>query len=494
MIGLLWKAKARTLLAWPLGLLAVCWATARAITQFYSTPQERLAYAQALEVAPFSKAISGSGSGLDSLGGVLANEFAILLFNGVAVAAILLSVGLTRKEEDLGRTELITASPISKLSPLTSAMVTVASSFAILTLGLGAVLSYYDHINWLYLAAVAAYALIFAGVGFVCAELFGDTRTAIITGLGLYFLCYFARIAVIATESPLWWTNPLGWFDHTEPFTAKRLLPLVISIAVAVGLHLTALFLRSQRDLGTGVVSFSRSTRGSHLFLAALPLRLNLTLITSWCIVGIAFGALLGSMLDQWVDVLTLNLDSVEAFGFSGSADSISQMVGLLGTTFSAAVGIGVLSTARREETSTRMAYLLSTPTSRTKYWAQWIAIAIATTVIINIATTGAYVLTGAVADTFIPLQSYLLPALFLVGCAAAMHVYFGWILYAFSVIMAFFADTMNISNTDLFPINSIGKVPVTELNTTAAWSLAVVALILTSLSFVRFNTRALAG
>lgn len=514
-----WARTARmSLLAWLVCLALLVAATSASIADFYSAPAARAGYAAAIDQAPIVAAISGSGTGLTTLGGIIANELAIILFTGLALAGILISTGLTRQNEDLGRIELLSSRPIARSTPLASAMVVTTLFMVAVSLAIGVIMAGFgvplteDHAGGLilYCASVCSYGLVWAGFGYLWGELCSDTRTARMVALGIYAAAYLTRIATIASGTDLWWATPLGWFDRVEPFEASRLAPLIISLVVAAVLHGLAIIIRSRRDIGTGIIAARPGPARASRFLASLPgllLRLSRATIIMWVLLALSLGVMFGSLLPDWIRIMELNLDSMEAFGFTANADSISQIIGIVASLFGGACGITIIGALGSEEKQSRLAYLLSRHVSRPAIWRWSISLALLASLAIATLTIASYALSAHVADVAFDLggmltsmSAYLIPTLLLVAVAVAGlslrpggHLV-GWFYYAFTAVMVFMGEMMKAPTwlMNLSPLNALGQVPVTAADGTALAIQSVAALVLIGISPMAFSRREL--
>lgn len=524
------KALARTskrpLLAWPLILFVVAIATSYSIADFYRAPSARAGYSVAMEVAPIVTAISGSGTGLDSLGGIMANELAIIVFTGLAIGGVMLAVGRTRKEEDLGRTEMLTAKPVGRLAPLVAAVVVVAASFLLFTVLVVASLVAFgvpligpetgtataaSGGALTFGVLVFGYAAFFAGIGFLGAELFDSARGATIFGIALFFVFYLVRIFVNSSDIEAWWTTPVGWFDAAEPFANTNWIPIGMLYASAAIFVVAAGFIRRRRDITTGVISGGAGRAYAPSWLgtpAGLAWRLTRSSFAAWVLVSIVFGALFGYLLDQWVEVMELNLESMEAFGFSASTDSISQMVGIIAALFGGAMGVSAIGSFAREEQSTRLSYLLSKPVSRTRMWVSWMALALILGVVVAITTLAAYVIAGDLSaeidavGTMQAMAVYLVPVVFLTAVAAAGvglragGIWIGWLVYGVAAVFSFLGEILQLPDwlLNLGPINGIGAVPMEDVSWLALGIEMGLSVLLVAVAVWAFNRREVVG
>jgi len=78
MLGVQWRTHRRGTLVWMFALIAVMVGTAGAVAALYTTPEKIHTYAQAVTAGDALVAINGRVEGIDSLGGVIQDEFGFL--------------------------------------------------------------------------------------------------------------------------------------------------------------------------------------------------------------------------------------------------------------------------------------------------------------------------------------------------------------------------------------------------------------------------------
>ncbi|OLT20624.1 hypothetical protein BJF81_05010 [Ornithinimicrobium sp. CNJ-824] len=106
-----WKGLA----AWVLALVGVMALTGASIGALYDTPEKIRGYAESLGGDAMA-VLNGRVAGLDTIGGVFANEFGFVLSFGLPLMAIALTSRATRRDEEAGRLELLLA-PGSGVAP-----------------------------------------------------------------------------------------------------------------------------------------------------------------------------------------------------------------------------------------------------------------------------------------------------------------------------------------------------------------------------------------
>lgn len=114
----------RGLTAWVVGLLALMALTTTSVASVHDTPAALQAYARMTEGAGM-KVLSGDVAGVDTLGGVMANEFGQIAAFAIPLMAVGLVVRGTRGEEQAGRTALLLAGRTGRLAPMVATLLTV---------------------------------------------------------------------------------------------------------------------------------------------------------------------------------------------------------------------------------------------------------------------------------------------------------------------------------------------------------------------------------
>src|SRR5699024_8876703 len=114
----------RVAAAWVLGLAALYLITGLSIAALYDTPQDLAAYGTSVGESMIM--LTGRVAGLDTLGGVMMNEYSFMVAFGIPVMAIALTARSTRREEESGRSELLLSGRVGRLAPTAAALVVVA--------------------------------------------------------------------------------------------------------------------------------------------------------------------------------------------------------------------------------------------------------------------------------------------------------------------------------------------------------------------------------
>src|SRR5690242_4240152 len=174
MTWIVWRTHRRAILVWVIALTAGMIATAAAVAGLYSTPAKIHAYAEAVTSGSSLAAINGHVEGVDSLGGVIQDEFGFLASFLLPLLGVALIAGATRGEEQAGRLETLLGGRIARHQP-TQAALTVATTAILATAVLFAAGLMASGVpasgSMLYAASLGALAFVFAGLAALLAQI-----------------------------------------------------------------------------------------------------------------------------------------------------------------------------------------------------------------------------------------------------------------------------------------------------------------------------------
>ncbi len=257
MLGIQWRTHRRGTLVWMFALIVMMVGSAGAVAGIYTTPEKIHTYAQAVTAGDALVAINGRVEGIDSLGGVIADEFGFLAAFLLPLLGISLVARVTRSEEEAGRLEAVLAGRVARHVPVlagltlaSAAIFVTAIAFALGLIAFGVP----GTRSVLYAASLGTLAFVFAGLAALLAQAVLHSRGVYMWGLLVLAGAYVLRGVGDVTKTWVTWLSPLGWAEKAAPFGDMRWWTLLIPLAVGGLLATLAVLVAGRRDLGSALV------------------------------------------------------------------------------------------------------------------------------------------------------------------------------------------------------------------------------------------------
>ena len=513
-LRILWRTQWRYWLTWILVLAVSMTATAAGVAGLYDTPAKIHTYAAAVTAGSALAAINGRVPGIDSLGGVIADEFGFL----AAFLLPLLGIGLvartTRGEEATGRLEILLGGRIARRQPVLGALVAAAGVISTTAILLAAGLAANGvpvSGSVLYAASLGALAFAFAGLAALIAQLVPHSRGVHAGGLIVLATAYLLRGIGDVTGSWVTWLSPLGWAEKAAPFGAQHWWALAMPLVTGGLLSVAAARLAGRRDLGSALVRTGAGPRRATRWLrtpAGFALRLDRPGLAGWLAGAVIFAAMMGSLARQLVDALEGNPTVATALGIRGHGllDGVAAVTQLYLAVIATGYAVASIGTLRGEEAAGRLETRLSGTLSRRR----WLAAHTLTTLggLVLLALVGSLVLglTAAWslgnADGFgrvvvaglAYLPAEILPAALALAAFGLRSRAFplAWAAYATTAFVALLGPGLKLSRwiLDLAPTTHIGNPPLGDVPASAVVVLGAIAVALVGAGFLAFRRR----
>ncbi|MEZ5411281.1 MAG: hypothetical protein R2761_24845 [Acidimicrobiales bacterium] len=518
MVGIVWRTRRRSILVWMAALVASLTGTAAAVARLYDTPAKIHTYAQAVTSGSALAAINGHVEGIDSLGGVIQDEFGFLASFLLPLLGIALIAGSTRQEEESGRLETVLAGGVGRYQPALAALlvatVAILGTAALFALGLvwcgvpvsGAVL---------YGAALGTLAFAFAGLAALAAQLVLRARGVYAASLLVLAVAYLLRGVGDTTGSWLTWLSPLGWAEKAAPFGAQRWWALALPAGLGLACGAVAVGLAARRDVGSalvrsgaGPVRAARRQRGP----IGLAVRIHGPATAGWLAGGVLLTGLMGSLAQQFLDALAGNPALGQAMGIEGGRplDGFVAATQLYLAVIGGGYVIQAVGTLRAEEAEGRLETRLAGALSRSRYLAAHaavvaaglIAIVVGSSLVLGLSTAWSVGDTHELGAVMTSGLAYLPAELVLAGLALALFGLwprrFGlvWAAYGAVSFVAFLGPGLHLARwvLDLAPTTHVGDPPLGRADTGGLLTLAAVAAGLVLAGFTAFRHRDIPG
>lgn len=517
MIQLGRQSSLKTLLAWTLSLIALALMTAGSLRASYPTAEKLKTYSESVGSGEAVAALNGRIAGLDTFGGVFANEFAFMANLAIPLLAITLMSRFTRQDEESGRAELLYAGPIGRYTPIAAALIITLSTLAVVSTGVFLSLISFGAepaASFWYCLSLWALGSFFAGISAVFAQIFESSRAVLGASFAIVLLGLAVR-AMGATSSPehlAEWFSPFGWSDRVAPFGDLQVAPLALFVVAFACLTCLAIYLRSQRDAG-GALFMSRPGKAHATPAMKNPLGLALLLrrgsMIGWAVGVGAFMLLYGALIDVIEKAIMSNPDMVEIYGADGANSVLDGVVAMFLMVFAmlvAGYGIAASGPMRNAENTGVLETQLAAPQSRRTWWLAQMAATTISAAIVGV--VGAAALAGGMAattgdsdrawSTFTG-AAWQLPAivLFVALALAVTGIKRSWMpavwsVFGVSAVLGLMGPMLKLPDNivDYSPLLAVGKVPAESGNWTAAIIISGLALVAAALGFRTFTRR----
>ncbi|SPT53375.1 ABC-2 family transporter protein [Actinomyces bovis] len=484
------------------------------VSALYPTLEERIQYSLTAGTMTVSVAFNGRGYGLTNLGGITGVEVGFTGQVLFPILAVLVAVRLTRREEEAGRIELLTASRVGRLSPLAAATILIAAASLVTGVGMLAGMVAADlpveGSAW-YSAGMAACLLCFGAVGLLLAELCQQTRTAQQLGIAVVTAAFLVRFMVDAMQWELTWLSPLGWLPEVRAFAGPRAWPLWAFGGASVLLLGLSALAAMHRDAGAGLIAprpgpAHGSVRAARSWRMAL--RLERTGTITWLVLLCIWVSFVGLFSKEMTKVVDANPSMLEALGVTRGSDLLVLMAAVVMVAGAGAVAVQGATHLGTEESSGRLGLLVSTRCSRERFWLGWWVSTLGSAVVVLelsalVLGLSTWAVTGELETLWVALRvgrDYLLPTLVIAGVAALLASLgprwpgAAWLLVAWTAVVGFLAEVLRLPEwaRDLSPAYMVGVLPVDHPHGTVLVGQAVAAVLLLTASWWLFRRREL--
>ncbi len=511
MVSISWRTGWRTALTWVVALAALMVATTTSISGLYDTQAKIDSYASAVGSGDALMLLNGRIYGLDSLGGVIANEFGFVASFALPLMGISLIARNTRRDEESGRLELLLAGRIGRSAPLVSAVLVTSAALVLTSLALAAGLLAVG----IPLTGAVVYAIslgllgfVFAGIAALTAQVVEHARGVYAISLGALVVAYLLRGIGDTLDTWLSWLSPLGWAEQTRAFGDARWWPLLVPLVIGVLLVSGALRAAGSRDLGSALLHRSGSAAAASAFLRSplgFAVSLHRSTVIGWAAGAVVTSGMFGLLAQNVIDAMAGNPALQQALGGAGGVDGFLAMAVMLVGLICGGYVVQAVGTLRAEEAAGRLEPILAGSASRTR----WFAVHLATILggLLVVALPGGVVLSASVAwstgdahaGALAAAVTAYLPAVLVLGGVAALL--FGaaprwfalaWLAFAFTALAAYLGDPLQLPTwlRDVAPTEHVGYPPQDTAGAMAFVALLAVAAVLVAAGLAAFRRR----
>lgn len=328
----------------------------------------------------------------DTMAGVTLwrTRVSILLF--AAIFSIAVVVRCTRKEEELGRLELLRAVTVGRKASLAAALAIAFAANAAggLLMAVGFVASGFPAAGSFAAGLAAALAsCFFAGAAGIASQLASSARTANVISYAVLGTALVFQVFGNFQEKPggIFYLSPFSWVTIARPYAGEQYGVYIAGVLLVLLLAAVAFRLLSGRDVGAGLFPDRAGRRFAKPGFDnpyALAWRLQKGMLFGWILGYAVLGALVGSLVVT-IESMFADNEALSGWivGLGGSGDAfVSFLLYILAQVASAYAIIAVL-VLRTEENEQRAEPLLATAVGRVKWAAGHLLFAFGGTVVV---------------------------------------------------------------------------------------------------------------
>lgn len=454
-----------------------------------------------------------------TLGAMYSHEMLLFCCLFAMIISVLHMVSHTRKEEDLGVTELIRSFQIGRQANSFAAMVEIMMINIILAVFIGGVMICFgaDTITgegaFLFGLSIGIAGILGAALALLMAQIMPVSSAATGSSLAIIGLLYIARAGTDVSNPELSMMNPLAWTYLTYPFTENNWFPLLYALIFSLVIVVIAFTLEGARDMGAGYLpeKEGRATaKNSLLSVRGLFLKRNKGVIISWFIGLVVMGAAYGSIYGDMQAFLESNEIIEQMFKEAGATieESFTGTIMVVLIALVSILPIVIINKLFTEENRQFLSQLYTTKLTRRKlYWTN-VALAIISGMIgvlliaISLGGTAITVIEG---DSTLSLSNYLAIGLnlfpvvlfftSLVALALGWAPKLGKVVYiylAYSFLLSYFSGLLDLPkwllNTAIQ--NWIPEMPMEDFNLTIFMSITIISIALMVFGYLGYNRR----
>jgi ABC-2 type transport system permease protein len=366
---------------WLVVLAGLVLASAAATPGLYATEAERIKAAQGINDSPAIVALYGPILDVTSEGELAMTKMTVLYAAFAAILFVVIVRRHTRVEEESGRAELVGGTAVGRDAPLAAAVAqgAVVSVVLGLLVALANIAGGLDPAGSLVFGAVwIGTGLVATGIAAVCCQLSASARTcATVAAAVLGALFVLRAVGDAADATWVSWLSPFGWNTQVRVWSGTRWWMLALYPVLAAALVCLAQSLRGRRDVGAGLVAARPGPATGSPRLAdaiSLSVRVHSTALAVWtgavAVLGLLFGVIAPG-LDDLLDSEAAQ-DLIDRLGGEMLA-AVLSMVAIVVSCFA----VSVVSHAGADETGGRTEEVLATATSRTRWLAASVLVAV---------------------------------------------------------------------------------------------------------------------
>lgn len=307
----------------------------------------------------------------------------MFLYSGLfsMIVSVIHVIRHTRKEEDLGLSELIRSFQVGRQANSLAVMMELLFINILLSVFIALVMISFDAASisiegaFLFGGSVGAAGLIGGVIALVFAQIMPTSSSATGSSLGLIGFLYLIRAGTDISNVNWSMLNPFGWTYLTYPFTENNWSPLIYLLFFVLIMLVLAFALEGARDMGAGYLPESEGRKEAKQSLLSIPglfFRLNKGIIISWFVAFVFLGAAYGSIYGDMQAFLESNEMLKQMFTHTGVSieESFTEMIILVLVLLVTILPVSIINSLFTKEKKLYFSQIYGTKVTRSQlYW-----------------------------------------------------------------------------------------------------------------------------
>lgn len=452
-----------------------------------------------------------------TIGSIYSNY--MLVFSALIAGAmnIFIISSNTRRDEELGRVELLRSLPVGRLSNLLASLI-VAFFTNIIILIVTAIGMFFIsngiHLKgaFIFSAAIYGYGFLMGVLTALFGEIFSNNRSVMTMSFLALFITYMLRAIGDVSMDSLSLISPLGLVTRTENFVNDYIWPFYILIIEILVLLILTYFFALNRDVGLGIIPERQGRKNASIFLTGIKsfiFRLNRSSIIIWGIVLFVFSAMYGSVFGDLENYISTSEMISDMFMLDGLHSLTEQFISLLMIIMAMISTIPVLVILHRsisEEQKGLAEGILTKPVSRFEYLFSFFIQGVVLTIIFQILiATGFWSIGGFFLDSIPSLETFLISSLLyvpaiwvMIGVSTFLIGFFpkfSWLNYlylGFAFIAVYMGKLLDLPEILAYitPFGNVISYPLEEINMTSSVIMIGLFIVLSIIGFFGYKSR----
>lgn len=455
-------------------------------------------------------------------GDLFISEMLVLTGVFISIADIILAVRTTRSQEDKGVIEIIRGTAVGRLSPLLSAFIEILIFnlllIILLAVGLEACGLYgmTATMCWLFAIETNLLALVFAGLAFLMAQIFDNSRDANAVSFLFLGIACLSRMITDISKASLTWLSPIGWVELGKIGYGNDLKVVWLMLLSILILLFLAIIFALKRDINSGFLHIRSGRKNASPLLRgpiSLGIRLERNLGIVWIIAIASLGIMYASIFSDVSDILKSNPNVAQVLGTNQLSQlgnkivlQFISMISIFMLVLSTVAGLQMIFRLKKDIDTGLEEMIASKPISRFRLLTSYLLPAIIVTICSFGSSIYSMMLLGNL-ELKVPIESikfntlffgslpsamlFLSLAVFLINCFPKIYS----ILYVYaglSFVVLYFKNMLKLPIwvTRITPFGWIKDLPLKDINWEIWYFEVLLVLIFTFIGYFEFQRR----